>query len=87
MIDVFAYIGGIFTMASFIPQIVKALRTQSTNDISWLMLLTTLIGVTAYEIYAAALGLVPVVIMNGVFTVSVIFLIAIKYRFDGLPSS
>ncbi len=84
MIDVFAYIGGIFTMASFMPQIVKALRTQSTNDISWLMLVTTLIGVMAYEIYAAALGLVPVVIMNGVFTVSVIVLMGIKYRFDGL---
>lgn len=71
-------------MMSFVPQIWKSLRTQSTKDISWLMLLTTLISVTSYEIYAAALGLLPVVIMNGMFIISAIVLMAIKYRFDGM---
>lgn len=83
MIDLLAYIGGVFAMISFFPQILKALVTKSTNDISWLMLVTTLISVVAYEIYAIALGLVPVIIMNAIFLVTIIVMVSIKYRYDG----
>nr|WP_319385212.1 PQ-loop domain-containing transporter [uncultured Roseibium sp.] len=84
MIDLLAYIGGIFAMISFFPQILKALVTKSTDDISWMMLATTLISVVAYEIYAIALGLLPVVIMNAIFLVTVVLMMILKYRFDSL---
>jgi hypothetical protein len=35
-----------------------------------------------YEIYAIALGLKPVIIMNGVFVVMVIVQICLKYIYD-----
>ena len=47
------------------------------------MLLLTLLSVMLYEIYAALLGLRPVVIMNGIFLVLVAFELALKLRFSG----
>ncbi len=82
MIDLFAYLGGIFGMISLFPQIFKSLKTGSTADLAWLMLITTFLSVLAYEVYAMGLGLVPVVIMNGIFVLSVLVMIIIKYIFD-----
>ncbi|WP_422385194.1 SemiSWEET family sugar transporter [Roseibium album] len=83
MIDLLAYVGGTFAMISFFPQILKALVTKSTDDISWMMLATTLISIIAYEIYAIALGLLPVIIMNAIFCVTIVTMIFLKYRYDG----
>ena len=82
MIDLFAYIGGLFAMISFVPQIHKSLRTRSTGDISWLLLVTTLISIVAYEIYALLLWLVPVILMNGIFIATVVLMIGIKWQLD-----
>ncbi|WP_395175433.1 SemiSWEET family sugar transporter [Roseibium alexandrii] len=84
MIDFLAYVGGIFAMISFLPQIMKSLATRSTEDISWMLLATTLVSVTAYEFYAIALGLLPVVILNAIFFVTVVIMMILKYRFDNL---
>jgi MtN3 and saliva related transmembrane protein len=80
--DLFAYIGGIAAMVSFIPQLLKAWTSRSTEDISWTMLVVTLISATGYEIYSLALGLLPVAIMNGVFALTIVGLMGLKFKFD-----
>jgi MtN3 and saliva related transmembrane protein len=82
MVDMFAYIGGIFAMVSFVPQIVKAIKTHSTKDLSWLMLLSISASNVSYQIYVMILWLPPVIITNGVFTATVTFTIILKWRFD-----
>ena len=47
---------------------------------SWLLLLTTLASVSLYEIYAFALGLIPVIIMKGIFLVTVLATLALKWK-------
>ncbi|HED18086.1 MAG TPA: hypothetical protein ENI74_01100 [Gammaproteobacteria bacterium] len=81
-IDYTAYIGGIFLMISFLPQIMQSIRLKETRDIAWGMLLCSLFSGIFYEIYAIGLGLKPVVIMNGVFVVMVIVQICLKYIYD-----
>lgn len=81
LIDLLGYAGGVFLMVSFLPQIVKSMRTRSMEDLSWGMLLASAASGFFYELYAFFLGLTPVVIMNGVFLASVLIAIGMKYRF------
>nr|WP_321249019.1 PQ-loop domain-containing transporter [uncultured Ruegeria sp.] len=84
MADLFGYFGGLFLMISFFPQIVKSARSKSMRDISWGLLTATIASALSYEIYAIMLNLTPVIIMNGVFLVSVAIAMAMKWRFDGI---
>ena len=83
MIDLMAYLGGIFLMISFVPQVVRTWNRKSAEDISLWMLLLTLISSVFYQIYAVMLHLTPVIIMNGVFLVLVVLLMVLKLVFDG----
>jgi uncharacterized protein with PQ loop repeat len=71
MLDFIGYTAGFFLMWSFLPQVIKTATTRSTEGLSVAMLAITLISGVLYEIYAALLGLMPVIIMNGVFVLLV----------------
>ena len=71
MLDLIGYAAGFFLMWSFLPQVIKTATTRSTEGLSVAMLAITLISGVLYEIYAALLGLMPVIIMNGVFVLLV----------------
>ncbi len=87
MTDIFAYLGGVFLMISFLPQIVKSAQTRSMGDFSWGLLVATAASALSYEVYAVQLGLFPVIIMNGVFLVTVFWAMAMKWRYDGVASA
>ena len=81
-VDILGYLAGICLMVSFTPQVWKMFTTRSTKDVSWLMLVMTLATAMLYEIYAYLLGLVPVMIMNGLFGVTVGWALVLKARYD-----
>ncbi len=81
-----AYLGGLFTMLSFIPQINLSIKTKKTNDISWGLLFFTLLSGVFYELYAVSLLLKPVILMNGIFIIMVIVLISLKYIYEKTPN-
>ena len=80
--DVLVYIGGIFLMVSFLPQVVKSYQTRQTKDLSMLMLVATFLSSIFYEAYAIILTLTPVVIMNGIFTALITVKIGMKWHYD-----
>ena len=84
-IEIIGYLAGICLMVSFAPQVIKMYRTQSTQDVSWLMLIMTLLTAILYEIYAYFLGLVPVIVMNGLFGITVAWAILLKAKYDRTP--
>lgn len=65
-VDLVGYAAGILLMGSFLPQLIKTIRTGTTEGLSVAMLTITLSSGLLYEVYAAFLGLTPVLIMNGV---------------------
>lgn len=71
MVDVIGYLAGFFLMLSFIPQVIKTIKTRTTDGLSVAMLAITLISGVLYEIYSVWLMLTPVVVMNGIFTILV----------------
>jgi len=79
--DILAYIAGVILMMSYFPQLIKSLKNKKVDDLSLLMLVATLTSSILYEIYSYMLHLIPVIIMNGIFTISVLLQLILKIRY------
>lgn len=60
------YVAGALTTLSFLPQVIKCLRTRSTSDISGAMYMTFETGVLLWLIYGLIRGDLPIIVANGV---------------------
>ncbi len=82
MIDTIGYVAGFLAMISFLPQVIKTLRTRRIDDIAMGMLLLTLITNIHYVIYGTLLELYPVIIMIGIMTCIVILQIILALKWS-----
>ena len=80
-IDLMGYLGGIFLMISFLPQVVKTWKTKEADQISIFLLILTLLSGVFYNIYAFMLDLIPVIVMNSIFIVLVLIQLIMTLRF------
>jgi MtN3 and saliva related transmembrane protein len=85
MIDTIGYTAGLLAMITFLPQVIKTLRTKRAGDISMFMLLLTLATNILYIAYGALLKLYPIVIMIGIMSCTVLLqvVLTLKYRNHG----
>ena len=80
--DILAYLAGVILTVSYLPQLFKTLKDKKVEDLSLLMLIATFTSSILYEAYAYLLNLIPVVIMNGIFTFSVLIQIILKIKYS-----
>ena len=78
MIQAIGFLAGLLTTVSFVPQVVKAYRTRSTNDLSLAMLTTFSVGLGLWVAYGIATRQTPVVVTNVVTFVLVLVLLWVK---------
>ena len=71
--EIIGYLGGIFIMISFIPQVIKSYRTKNVSDLSLGMIIATLIGTVFWIIYGFLIGGMPIIIMNIIFGITVLY--------------
>ena len=79
--ETIGYLAGIILTLCYLPQIIKTYRIKHANDVSMWMLVLTILSTILYEIYAWQLGLMPVVVMNGIFGILVTVEIMMKIRY------
>lgn len=63
-INLIGFIAGTLTSASFLPQLIRALRTKSLGDVSWGMLLILASGIFLWMVYGILIGAFPVIFSN-----------------------
>jgi MtN3 and saliva related transmembrane protein len=80
-IAILGFIAGILTTSSFLPQLIKVLKTKSTGDISLLMLLMVSIGFLLWLIYGFFINSMPLKITNLVSLTLVAAIITLKIRY------
>lgn len=86
--DLIGFVAGLILAVCFLPQLIKTWKEKSAGDVSMSMLVMNLIAALLYEVYAWRLGLIPVVIMNGIFATLVFFEIMMKVYYDrGSPTN
>jgi MtN3 and saliva related transmembrane protein len=81
MIDVIGYVAGSLAMISFLPQVIRTIRTKKADDLSMSMLILTLATNILYVIYGLLLELYPIVVMIGIMTVIVITQIVFTWKY------
>jgi MtN3 and saliva related transmembrane protein len=80
MIEVVGYLAAFLTTASFVPQVIKTIKTRDTSGISLLMYSMFVVGVLMWLIYGILIEVQAIIIANVVtFCLSAIVL-AIKVK-------
>ena len=71
----------ILTMFSFVPQIVKVIKTRSAKDVSLITLVQTTVGVFLWFIYGMAKNDLIIILANAVSFITLIILLTIYYKY------
>ena len=83
--QVVGYLAGALTTLCVLPQIIRAIRTGSTRDLSYVFIFTLISGMALWLTYGIMIKQVPVVIPNAVsFCLNTILLI-VKLVQDNKP--
>ena len=80
--DIIGYLGGIFIMISFVPQVIKSYKTKSVKDLSIWMIIATLIGTSFWITYGILIKSKPVMVMNVIFLFVVVYQLFLKIKYE-----
>jgi MtN3 and saliva related transmembrane protein len=72
---------GTLTTVAFIPQLAQALKSKSTGDLSWGMVLTFTIGVLLWLIYGIWIDSLPVILANAVTLLLQLGIVSLKIKY------
>ncbi|MFH1421423.1 MAG: SemiSWEET transporter [Planctomycetota bacterium] len=76
--NIIGMIGCVLTPVSFVPQVVKAIKTKSMGDISLGMYSILTTGIVAWLIYGIILNLFPVILANTVALILTLTILILK---------
>ncbi len=79
--DVVGLAAGTLTTISFVPQVVRIVRTRSAHDISWWMFGIFSVGVALWLGYGIMLGALPVIVSNVVTLTLATAILCLKWRY------
>jgi MtN3 and saliva related transmembrane protein len=63
-LDVIGFIAAFLTTIAFLPQVIKAWRTRSTKDVSMVMFLSLVLGITLWLVYGLMKNDLPIIVAN-----------------------
>ena len=81
-IGIIGIIAGLLTTSSFIPQIIKIVRTRQVRDLSLFMFVFFTCGVFLWLIYGIFLGELPIIFANSVGFLFCSYILFAKLFFD-----
>lgn len=80
--DTVGYIAATFTTISFLPQLVKIVKTKSTKDVSLVMYLIMLTGVALWLFYGISINSWPMIVANSTTIILVGSILFIKWKYS-----
>jgi MtN3 and saliva related transmembrane protein len=79
-------LAGIMTTGAFVPQVIRVWRLKRADEISFTTFFVLSIGSIFWLTYGLFLSSWPIILANGVTFVLVVTILALKLRWDRLPS-
>jgi MtN3 and saliva related transmembrane protein len=76
------YVAGTFTTIAFLPQLARALRTKSTGDLSFPMLVMMFSGATLWTLYGVLVAAFPIIVPNAILATLTVALMILRLRYD-----
>lgn len=78
--DLLGSAAGTLTTVAFIPQVARAWRTKSVDDLSLWMLIAFTSGVALWAVYGVVTSAMPLILTNGLTFVLAMTLLVMKIR-------
>ena len=75
----------VFTVASTVPQIKKALKTKDTEDVSIRFLLVLIVGLSLWVIYGIGRADIVIVIGNSIGASLNVWMLVLKVKYSRAP--
>lgn len=85
-VDIFGYLGGGFACIRFIPQIYKSYKSKSTTDLSWGLLVLSMLSQSCTVTYACLINSKPLIIPVSIAFLMTSSLVCMKIKYEKLPS-
>ena len=63
-IDLFGFSAALLTTIAFLPQLYKTWKTKSADDVSLIMLILFITGLTCWIIYGLKINSIPILVAN-----------------------
>lgn len=82
-IGIIGLIAGGCTTVSFVPQLLKILRTKHARDISLSMYIVLTTGILLWIIYGLLIEELPIILSNAVAFVLCLIIVILKLMFSG----
>ena len=76
------FMAGILSAIGYVPQIVKAIKTKSTGDLSLAMIGVFLLANSLWFLYGFIINSLPLIIMEMVILVLALMLLGVKLKYD-----
>ena len=83
--DLLGIVAGTLTTISFVPQLLRILRTRSADDISWGMFSVFAMGTTLWIVWGVGQRAVPVIFANAITLLLTAVIMFLKWRYKPVP--
>lgn len=80
LIEILGMIAAVLTTASFLPQVYKTWKTKDTKSLSLTMYVCFFIGIVLWLIYGFLIDSLPMILANGITTITTFLLIVLKLK-------
>ncbi|OGB90960.1 hypothetical protein A2625_06675 [candidate division WOR-1 bacterium RIFCSPHIGHO2_01_FULL_53_15] len=81
MVFIIGSIAAVFTTVAFLPQVVKAHKSQHTKDLSLIMLVMLLVGLVLWTVYGLFLMSLPIILANTITLAMCLYLLYLKIKY------
>ena len=81
-LNIIGYTAGVFTTFGSLPQIIRAIKTKSTKDLSYTSLFIIAIGAILWTVYGVLLKNGPLIVWDTIIFILYTTLIILKFRYD-----
>lgn|GEM_PF-389259 len=80
-INVIGLLAGVFTALSMLPQVIKTLKEKKAEDVSPLMLITLISGLTLWVFYGTLKNDLPIFFTNGFSLLLNFFMLFLRWKY------
>jgi MtN3 and saliva related transmembrane protein len=80
-VTIIGLVAAAFTTISLLPQIVKAVQTKSTKDISTWMFSLFCAGVFLWFVYGVLIWDLPIILANSLAFIQAVVILVLKYKY------
>lgn len=84
-IEIIGLIAGALTVAGYLPQVIKILKTRKTSGLSLAMYIIMVLSATLWLVYGISMQSLPIIATNGLVFICVSIVSIVKIYEDSKP--